>query len=91
MLKLRPQTIYITMTKPFVVDFNEPLEVLNLGLASILCCSCLTGVFQAIMPQILAGFGETVKADFRSRYCLQRECHVTDQGKEQAVSHATIH
>ncbi len=27
MLKLRPQTIYVTMTKPFIIDFSEPLNV----------------------------------------------------------------
>jgi hypothetical protein len=27
MLKLRPQTIYVTMTKPFIIDFSEPLDV----------------------------------------------------------------
>jgi len=59
MLKLRPQTIYVTMTKPFIIDFSEPLD--------------------AVLPTILAGFGETLTADFLSRYCLQKEAVVTDK------------
>ncbi|ELR23736.1 RhoGAP domain containing protein, partial [Acanthamoeba castellanii str. Neff] len=59
MLKLRPQTIYVTMTKPFIIDFSEPLD--------------------AVLPTILAGFGETLTADFLSRYCLQKEAAVTDK------------
>jgi hypothetical protein len=39
-----------------------------------------THTTQAVLPTILAGFGETLTADFLSRYCLQKEAAVTDKG-----------
>jgi hypothetical protein len=56
---------------------------LSLSLVRCVLVNLLFDSVQAVLPTILAGFGETLTGDFLSRYCLQKEAGVTEKGTLQ--------